>query len=74
MKLYEVSIYNNLDYGDWSYETKLIVVNSKMEAEIRAESWMKEVYSTGYKEPFYSVEEIKTIDGFNVILERPKNL
>lgn len=66
MKLFEITIYNNLDYEDGDWKIKLIVVNSKEEAEIRAESWMKEEYHGGYAEPSFQVNEITEVDGFKI--------
>lgn len=73
MKLYELYIDNNLDYADWDCQTKLIVANSTEEAEIRAESWMKETYLTGYAEPLFSVREITEVDGFKIRVVNPNN-
>lgn len=70
MKLFELYIDNNLDYEDRDWQTKLIVANSKKEAEIRAESWMKETYPTGYAEPCFQVDEITEVDGFRITVSR----
>lgn len=68
MKLFEVYINNGYDYGDEESQTKLIVVNSEEEANIRAENWMKDCYGE-YKSYFY-VEEITEVDGFKISVSR----
>ena len=72
MKLYEITIDNNLGGYDWNWDTKLIVANSEREAEIRAEAWAKDVFSYSYREPSCNVRELSVVDGFNIIVERPK--
>lgn len=75
MKLYEVFIDNNLEYGDKDWQTKLIVANSQEEADIRAESFAKETYGTsGYRKPIWWAEERTEIDGFKILAIRPKNI
>lgn len=71
MKLYEVFIDNNLDYGDKDWQTKLIVANSQEEADIRAESWAKETYGdSGYRKPTFWAEERTEVDGFKITVSR----
>lgn len=71
MKLFEIYIDNRLEYEDNEWQSKLIVVNSKKEAEIRAKIWMKEQFGTNsYREPIYWVEERTEVDGFKITLSR----
>lgn len=71
MKLYEIFIENNLDYGDYDCQTKLIVANGQEEADIRAESFMKENYYLGsYRKPSFEATEIDFVDGFKVTVSR----
>ena len=74
MKLFEITIDNNLTGYDWNWDAKLIVANSEEEAKIRGESWMKDVYPYSYREPSCYVRELSVIDGFNIIVERPRKL
>lgn len=68
MKLYEIFIDNNLEYGDWDCQSKLIVASSMQEAEIRAENWKKKAYGDGYA---YSWAEERTeVDGFKITVSR----
>lgn len=71
MKLYEIFIDNNLEYGDKDWQTKLIVANSQQEADIRAESLAKETYGdSGYRKPIWWAEERTEVDGFKVTVSR----
>jgi hypothetical protein len=70
MKLFEIFIDNNLDYGDWDCQSKLIVAGSLAEAEMRAESWMNDTYGSSYKKAFSWVEERAEVDGFLVTVTR----
>lgn len=70
MKLFEIFIENNLDYEDYDCQNKFIVTNSQQEAVIRAESWMRDIYCSGFAEPSFSVTEIKEVDGFIVSVDR----
>lgn len=66
MKLFEISIENNLDYEDYDHDSKLVVASSQYIAELRAKFWMKERYHGGYANPSFSVTEITKVDGFDV--------
>jgi hypothetical protein len=70
VKLYQIYIDNNLEYDDWDYQSKLIVVNSLREAEIRAESWMNEEYGDSYNKAFSWAEERVEVDGFKITVSR----
>ncbi len=71
MKLYEIYIDNNLEYGDWDIQSKLIVAKNQFEAETRADNWMKEVYGTSsYKDPFSWAEERTDVDGFKIAVKK----
>lgn len=71
MKLYEIFIQNNLDYSDYDCMTKLIVANGQEEADIRAESFMKEhYYMDAYRKPSFEAVEISMVDGFKIKVER----
>ena len=70
MKLFEIFIDNNLEYGDWDCQSKLIVADSLEEAEIRAENWLKDVYGSSYRKPFSWAEERSEVDGFLITVTR----
>lgn len=71
-KVYKIYINNGWQYSDEEDDIKLIVAYSKEEANIRAESWMKERFGEegNYNKPFYYVDEIKEIDGFKISVNR----
>jgi len=66
MKLFEVILCNNLEYEDADYEVRLIVASDLAKAETRASNLLKEVYPSGYREPFHIVKEIIEVDGFKI--------
>ncbi len=68
--LYQVTIDSNLDYEEHEWQVKLIVAKDEEEAEKRAEDWMNEEYTIGYRKPFFTVEHIKEVDGYEITVTK----
>lgn len=73
MNLYQITIDNNLDYEEHEWKVKLIVVKDEKEAEKRAEDWMNGEYIMDSNNPYFILEHIKEIDGYEISVTRKNN-
>lgn len=65
MRLFELTVENGMEYGDYESKSKLIVANSQNEADIRARNWMQDEYDSGsYPNAEYYAKEHSEVDGF----------
>lgn len=71
MKLYKVYLNNGMDYEDESHMTTLIVAKDLTNAKVKANQLLDDEMGHWMYEDraYYEVEEVNSIDGYNIIIE-----